>query len=214
MFCWLLGITDWGRILPQKVEGKNEKKAYYAARNAIQVFRDVRADLDAVGLLSDRTILSVSRHRGERQDESLSRIYGYETELEQTAAWLAYLLIFNRGQRCTLKQDKVFSVLGITDCFQNSISTLVRLDYSQSPQRVYEITAAQLILHTCFLSVLGHTGDLQIPLAGGLPSWAADYYEDGPSVPLIRVQTIAFLMLFVHAVRSDSHALSKIQNCF
>lgn len=176
-----LRTTDWGKALPRKFENESQRKAYWTARNGLGSLHHVKTLLGAYMLQSEH-------HRSRPPQRGVwhpSVAYGGETELEQAAAWLAYLLCILRVQDCELKHDKIYSALGLAACFSNLVGSLVRPDYSQTASIVYETTAAELILQNRFLSVLSHAKDLQIQAAAGLPSWAADYSSNDGCAPLL-----------------------------
>lgn len=83
--------------------------------------------------------LRSNRYQSTRQAYDLwhpSTVVGGDSELEQAAAWLAYLFHLFRNQDCVLKHDKIYSAVGIATSFSNRIALIVTPDYLMSATKV------------------------------------------------------------------------------
>jgi hypothetical protein len=206
----LLPVTEWAVFAFAMLEDKQRQDAHQTALRAVQKFQDIRDFLRAYGLQSIR-VVSDNRPQGLKMHPG--DFFGHETELERAAAWLAYLVGFVREQDCAVKQDKVYSVLGIAECFSNHVNDLVRPDYSLSVPEVYRMTTASLILHNRYLSVLGYVGDIGAQSNAGLPSWVADYSASPGSGPLSTFIVSTEYGFDASAARSSKRFPRSIQGC-
>jgi hypothetical protein len=205
----LLPVTEWGSTF-EMLQDKQRQDAYQTALRGVQKFEDIRDFLRAYGLPSIRVVPDNKRpglkmHPGD--------FFGHETELERAAAWLAYLVAFVREQDCAIKHDKVYSVLGIAECFSNHVKDLVRPDYSLSVPEVYRMTTASLILHNRYLSVLGYVGDIGAQSITDLPSWVADYSALPGLGPLTTFIVSTEYGFDASAARSSKRFPRSIQGC-
>jgi hypothetical protein len=168
----LLPVVEWDPSVVEMLEDRQQQDAYQTASRAVQKFHDIQNFLQVYGLPS---ICAALNNRPQGLKMHPGDFFGHETELEKAAAWLAYLLAFVREQDCIIKQDKVYSILGIAQCFSNHVNDLVCPDYSLSVPEVYRMTTASLIVHNRYLTMLSYVGDIDRQCTADLPSWVADY---------------------------------------
>ncbi|ERF76069.1 hypothetical protein EPUS_01402 [Endocarpon pusillum Z07020] len=115
----------------------------------------------------------------------LNSRYGANTELEEAAAWLAYLLSLIRHMQSTEQHDKIYSVIGLAKLFSSSIDELIIPDYGQRVEDVYTSLTTSLLLNSRYLSLLGHVGDISDKQFTNLPSWVVDYSTNRPTNPIL-----------------------------